>query len=78
MSTARTNRVAIAVCDRTGVERGQQWAAGTAIISADGWVVAEAGPGPSTAVAEVDLTAGSDKRLAEYVHLLADRRLDLY
>jgi predicted amidohydrolase len=78
MSTARTNRVAIAVCDRTGVERGQQWAEGTAIISADGWVVAESGPGPGTAIAEVDLTASRDKRLTEHVHLLADRRLDLY
>ena len=45
MSAARTNRVAIAVCDRTGEERGQPWAEGTAIIGADGWVTADVGPG---------------------------------
>ncbi len=78
MSAARINRVAIAVCDRTGVERGQQWAEGTVIINADGWVDAEAGSGPGTAIADVDLTASRDKNLTEYVHVHTDRRLDLY
>ncbi|AFM17333.1 putative amidohydrolase [Mycolicibacterium chubuense NBB4] len=78
MSTARTNRVAVAACDRAGVERGQAWTAGTAIVDADGWVAATAGPGTGTAVADVDLALSRDKRLTEYVHLLDDRRLDLY
>lgn len=78
MSAARTNRVAIAVCDRTGEERGQRWAQGTVIINADGWVVAEAGAGIGTAIAEVDLSASRDKTLGEHVHVLTDRRLDLY
>jgi predicted amidohydrolase len=78
MSTARTNKVAIACCDRAGVERGQQWTEGTAIIGPDGWVVASAGPGAGTAVAEVDLAATHDKTLTEFVDLLADRRIDLY
>ncbi len=78
MSAARTNRVAIAVCDRTGVERGQHWAEGTAIINADGWVVAEVGGGTGAAVADVDLAISRDKNLTEYVHVLADRRLDLH
>lgn len=78
MSAARTNRVAIAVCDRTGVERGQPWASGTAIIDADGWVRAQVGSGPGTAVAQIDLSASRDKSLSEYVDVLADRRLDLY
>ncbi|MBX7454378.1 hydrolase [Mycolicibacterium sp. 3033] len=78
MSTARTNHVAVAACDRAGVERGQRWTEGTAIVGADGWVVAEAGPGESVAMADVDLSRSRDKNLTEYVHLLDDRRLDLY
>jgi 5-aminopentanamidase len=78
MSTARTNRVVVAACDRAGVERGQPWTAGTAIVDPDGWVIATAGPGVGMAIADVDLAATHDKSLTEYVHLLADRRLDLY
>ena len=78
MSTARTNRVAVAVCDRAGVERGQQWAQSSVIIDADGWVVATAGPGPDIAAAEVDLAATHDKKISEYVDLFADRRPELY
>jgi len=78
MSAARTNRIAIAVCDRAGEERGQQWAEGTVIINADGWVVAEAGGGRSMAIAEVDLSASHDKKITDYVDVLSDRRLDLY
>lgn len=78
MSTARTNKVAIACCDRAGVERGQQWTEGTVIIDPDGWVVAAAGPGPAMAVADVDLAATHDKTLTELVDLFADRRIDLY
>ncbi len=78
MSTARTNRVAVAVCDRAGVERGQRWTEGTAIVAADGWVVAEAGPGEAVAAADLDLLLSRDKNITEYVHVLDDRRLDLY
>jgi 5-aminopentanamidase len=78
MSTARTNKVAIACCDRAGVERGQQWTEGTAIIDPDGWVVAASGPGTAMAVADIDLAATHDKTLTEHVHLFDDRRVDLY
>ena len=78
MSTARTNKVAIACCDRAGVERGQQWTEGSAIIDPEGWVVASAGPGTAMAVADVDLAATHDKTLTELVDLFADRRVDLY
>lgn len=78
MSAARTNRVAIAVCDRAGAERGCSWAEATGIIDPDGWVVAEVGPGPGIAMAAVDLTASRNKALTEYVHLFADRRPELY
>jgi predicted amidohydrolase len=78
MSTARTNKIAIACCDRAGVERGQQWTEGTAIVDPDGWVVATAGPGSAMAVADIDLAATHDKTLTEHVHLFDDRRVDLY
>jgi 5-aminopentanamidase len=78
MSTARTNKVAIACCDRAGVERGQQWTEGSAIIDPDGWVVASAGPGAAMAVADVDLAATHDKTLTAHVHVFDDRRVDLY
>ncbi|WP_431231677.1 nitrilase-related carbon-nitrogen hydrolase [Mycolicibacterium psychrotolerans] len=78
MSTARLNRVVVAVCDRAGVERGQPWTEGSVIVDPDGWVVADAGTGPGLAIADVDLSATHDKTLTEYVDLLSDRRLDLY
>jgi len=78
MSTARTNKVAVACCDRAGVERGQQWTEGTAIIDPDGWVVASAGAGAGMAVADIDLAVTHNKTLTEFVDLLADRRVDLY
>ena len=78
MSTARLNRVAVAACDRAGVERGQKWTGGTVIVDPDGWIAAEAGDGEAMAVADIDLRATHDKKLTEHVDLLADRRLDLY
>ncbi|WP_179472360.1 nitrilase-related carbon-nitrogen hydrolase [Mycolicibacterium vinylchloridicum] len=78
MSTARLNRIAIAVCDRAGEERGQLWTQGSAIIDPDGWVVAEAGPGSALVVGDVDLSETHDKSLTEHVDVLADRRIDLY
>ncbi|MDG4668802.1 nitrilase-related carbon-nitrogen hydrolase [Mycobacterium sp. 236(2023)] len=78
MSTARLNRVAVAACDRAGMERGQAWTAGSAIVDQDGWVVASVGPGVGMAVADVDLALSRNKKISEHVDLLADRRLDLY
>ena len=78
MSTARTNKVAIAACDRAGVERGQAWTEGTAIVDPHGWVAATAGPGSGLAIADIDLSITHDKTLTEHVHLLTDRRVDLY
>ncbi|MCV7226707.1 nitrilase-related carbon-nitrogen hydrolase [Mycolicibacterium komossense] len=78
MSTARVNKIAVAACDRSGVERGQRWTAGSAIVDPDGWVVATAGPDAGLAIADIDLSVTHDKSLTEHVDLLADRRLDLY
>jgi predicted amidohydrolase len=78
MSTARTNRVAVACCDRAGIERGQAWTEGSAIVDPNGWIAASAGPGTSIAIADIDLDLARDKMLTEHVDLLADRRVDLY
>jgi predicted amidohydrolase len=78
MSTARTNRVAVACCDRAGVERGQAWTEGSAIVDPNGWIAASAGPGAAIAIADIDLDLARDKMLTEHVDLLADRRVDLY
>ena len=78
MSAARTNKVAVAVCDRAGVERGQPWTEGTTVIGPDGWVVTAVGPGVGVAIADIDLSGTHDKSVTEYVDLFADRRVDLY
>ncbi len=80
MATARINRLPMALCDRTGTERGQQWTAGSAIVDEQGWVVAAADPdaGPTAVTAELDLTRGRDKQLTVLAHSFTDRRPELY
>jgi predicted amidohydrolase len=78
MSTARTNKVAVAACDRAGTERGQRWMEATSIISPEGWVIAEVGAGEGIASADIDLSLTRDKSVTGYVDLFADRRTDLY
>jgi predicted amidohydrolase len=77
MATARVNRMAIACCDRTGVERGQDWNAGTSIVDPDGWVVASR-PDAGLVVADVDLEPTRSKRFTEHADLHGDRRPELY
>jgi predicted amidohydrolase len=78
VAAALVNRMAIACADRFGVERGVEWTQGTAIVSPAGFVVAETGPGPGVALADLDLPAARDKRLSSLVDLFGDRRPDLY
>ena len=77
MAAARTNRVFIACCDRTGTERGQEWTAGTTLINASGWVVALPDRDGS-ATAEFDPTRSRNKRLSAVNDALEDRRPELY
>jgi predicted amidohydrolase len=77
MAAARVNRIFIACCDRTGVERGQRWTAGTTIINESGWVVAtQHRDGPATI--DADLARARTKRLTEHSDALGDRRPELY
>ena len=76
-ASARVNRVVIACCDRTGVERGQQWTEGTAIFDRFGWVASAAGDA-HRAQYETDLTLTRDKRYNPNNDLFEDRRPELY
>ncbi|HTJ69990.1 MAG TPA: nitrilase-related carbon-nitrogen hydrolase [Actinospica sp.] len=76
-AAARVNRVVIACCDRTGVERGQEWNEGTAIFDQYGWLASAAGEN-HRAEYEVDLTATRDKSFNPRNDLFADRRPELY
>ncbi len=79
MVAAATNHMFVAVCDRHGDERGVQWVAGTAIVDADGRLLAgPAGPGDALLVADVDLTVARDKGYGESNDVHADRRPELY
>jgi 5-aminopentanamidase len=77
MAAARVNRVFIACCDRTGIERGQAWTAGTTIIDESGCVIAtQTAEGPATV--EVDLTQARSKQLTDLCDAIGDRRPELY
>ena len=84
MAAARINRIAIACCDRDGVERGQQWTAGTAVIGADGWPLpvtrSTLGDGKNGEIltASVDIAAARVKRVTALADVFGDRRTDLY
>ena len=75
---AAVTRVAVACCDRTGTERGQQWTEGSSIINENGWVVATAGSGVGTASADLDLTRARDKTHTILGDAFGDRRPELY
>jgi predicted amidohydrolase len=80
MVAASTNRMAIAVCDRCGDERGVTWVSGSAIAGPDGWLLAgpAAEPAPVLLAADVDLAASRDKAIGPRNDVLADRRPGLY
>jgi 5-aminopentanamidase len=80
MVTASTNRMAVAVCDRCGAERGVDWVAASAIAGPDGWLLAgpAASAEPALLLADVDIAAARDKAIGPRNDVLADRRPELY
>ena len=80
MVAAATNRIAVAACDRCGVERGVEWVAGSVIAAPDGWLLAgpPAAAEPVLLVADVDLAVARDKSLGPRNDVLGDRRPALY
>ncbi|MBI3213370.1 MAG: carbon-nitrogen hydrolase [Mycobacterium sp.] len=75
MAAARSSRLATVIADRCGVERGVAWTAGTAVISADGWIV---GTPNRDNRADAVLDLHQDKAIGPHNDLFADRRPDLY
>lgn len=77
-AAARINRMAIACADRSGIERGVDWNEGSSIISAEGWVVAEVGPGVGIAYADIDAADSRSKAFEGLADAFGDRRPELY
>jgi len=78
-AAAATERVYIAVCDRTGSERGVEWVGGSMISDHRGYPMAgPASPGETLLVARCRLTDARDKRVGPRNDAFADRRVSLY
>ncbi|HEY6398841.1 MAG TPA: nitrilase-related carbon-nitrogen hydrolase, partial [Solirubrobacteraceae bacterium] len=75
---AHVNRTFVALCDRTGHERGIDWVGATAIIDPDGRILTERVRDERLVFADLDLAPARDKRLGERNDVLADRRPELY
>jgi predicted amidohydrolase len=79
-ATASTNHMVVVAADRCGPERGVEWTGGSAVISAQGHLLAgpPVGSTPAVLVVDVDLGPTRDKRTGPRNHPHADRRPDLY
>jgi predicted amidohydrolase len=77
MASAYSNHVAIACCDRAGLERGQEWNEASCIIDDRGWIVATANEA-AVVNADLDLSRSRDKAIGNLVDVFGDRRPELY
>jgi predicted amidohydrolase len=76
---AAVNRMFIAVADRVGRERGQDWLGGTVIVDADGYPVSRIRLGEEhIATATIELAEARDKSISPLNDVHADRRPELY
>jgi 5-aminopentanamidase len=79
LAGAGMNRMAIAVCDRVGQERGQDWIGGSVIVDADGYPAALGEyEKPGIITADLDLAESRVKQFNANNHVHGDRRVDLY
>jgi 5-aminopentanamidase len=79
-ATAHVNKVWVAVCDRTGPERGVEWTGASCIVDPDGWPAAGpvAGYGEGILYADCDLSRSRDKAWGERNDVIGDLRPELY
>jgi predicted amidohydrolase len=79
-ATAHVNKVWVAVCDRTGPERGVEWTGASCIVNPDGWLAAAPveGYGEGILYADCDLALARDKAWGERNDVLEDMRPELY
>lgn len=76
MAAARCSTVAIACCDRSGAERGNEWTQGTTIIGTDGWPRGAKRP-CGELDAEIEIS-GNRSRISPLNDSLKDRRTQFY
>jgi predicted amidohydrolase len=74
------SKVWVAVCDRTGPERGVEWTGASCIVDPDGWLAARPvdGYGEGILYADCDLGLARDKAWGERNDVVGDLRPDLY
>jgi 5-aminopentanamidase len=77
-AAAMVNRVFVAQADRTGTERGVEWAGASVIVDVDGRLLTQQAGGEAILMAQVDLALARDKTFGERNDVLADRRPELY
>ena len=79
-ATAHVSKVWVALCDRTGPERGVEWTGASCIVDPDGWLAA--GPveayGVGLLQADCDLARSRDKAWGERNDVVGDLRPELY
>lgn len=76
---AAVNRMAIAIADRTGTERGQDWVGGSAVVDQDGYPVTEFQLGAEAVlVGSLDVSQSRVKTISEHNDVFRDRRPELY
>lgn len=78
MAAANANRVYVAQADRTGSERGIDWAEASVIVDVSGGVVGGPIEGEGVVLADCDLAQARDKSWGERNDLFDDRRTDIY
>jgi predicted amidohydrolase len=78
IASAAVNRVFVIQADRTGRERGVDWAEASVIVDPDGRLLAGPATGSAVLVADLDLEQARDKSYGDRNDVLADRRVDLY
>jgi predicted amidohydrolase len=79
-ATAHVSKVWVAVCDRTGPERGVEWTGASCIVDPDGWLASGPvdGYGEGILYADCDLGLARDKAWGERNDVVADLRPELY
>jgi predicted amidohydrolase len=79
-ATAHVSKVWVAVCDRTGPERGVAWTGASCLVDPDGWLAAGpvAGYGEGTLYADCDLGLARTKAWGERNDVRGDLRPELY
>jgi 5-aminopentanamidase len=79
-ATAHVSKVWVALCDRSGSERGVDWTGASCIVDPDGWLAA--GPlhdyGDGYFFADCDLERARDKAWGERNDVIGDLRPELY